>query len=109
MAEKKTAEERRIELQHIFEDILGSKNVYFQPPETQKLKYPCILYFKSNARAWFADDIKYIRRQGYTVTLVEYDPDSDLEERISEALTFTRTDSYYRSEGLNHTKLTIFY
>ena len=34
----------RLDLQKIFEDILGSKNVYFQPPESLKMKYPAIRY-----------------------------------------------------------------
>jgi len=30
----------RLELQNLLENILGSRNVYFQPPENLKLNYP---------------------------------------------------------------------
>ena len=35
---------RRTELQTLLEEILGSKNVYFQPPDTVSMKYPAIVY-----------------------------------------------------------------
>ena len=38
----------RLNLQDKLEEVLGSKQVYFQPPESLKLKYPCIVYSRSN-------------------------------------------------------------
>lgn len=32
---------RRYELQAVLEGILGSGNVYFQPPENLKMRYDC--------------------------------------------------------------------
>ena len=37
-------ETRRLELDADLRALLGSTNVYFQPPETKKLKYPCFIY-----------------------------------------------------------------
>lgn len=34
----------RIDLQYLLENILGSRHVYFQPPETVKMNYPAIVY-----------------------------------------------------------------
>lgn len=104
-----TEMDRRIELQQKFEDILGSKKVYFQPPETMKLQYPCILYFKTSTPANYADDLIYKYKQGYTVTVVDSDPDSEIPFTLLKALPYSKIDSFYKSEGLNHTKLTIFY
>ena len=78
MAEMKTEEAKRIELHTKLEFLLGSKNVYFQPPDNLKIKYPCILYYKSRPRHFKADDKNYLTRQGYTVTVVDYDPDSQI-------------------------------
>ena len=109
MAERKTEEAKRLELQALFEDFLGSRNVYFQPPRDKQLNYPCILYFKSTVHSRNADDKTYIIRQGYTVTIVDYDPDSQLPFDFMERFNLNRIDSSYRSDGLNHTKLTLYY
>ena len=40
----------RPNLQAKLEEILGNKNVYFQPPESLKLNFPAIVYKRSNIR-----------------------------------------------------------
>lgn len=47
---------QRVDLHRKFEIALGSKNVYFQPPESVKLKYPCIIYGLSKLPIKHADD-----------------------------------------------------
>lgn len=101
--------DKRLELQQKFEDILGTRNVYFQPPETMKLQYPCILYFKTNVPVSYANDSVYKYKQGYTVTYVDKDPDAEMPFTILKSFKYCRIDSFYKSEGLNHTKLTIYY
>ena len=34
----------RLDLQALLEDLLGSRNVYYQPPESVKMNYPAIVY-----------------------------------------------------------------
>ena len=38
----------RLTLQTKLEDLLGSKHVYYQPPENLKMEYPAIRYSKSD-------------------------------------------------------------
>ena len=38
----------RLELQTKFENILGSRNVYFQPPASVQMRYPAIVYSRKN-------------------------------------------------------------
>lgn len=109
MAERKTEEDKRLELHDLLIALLGSQHVYFQPPDNLKMEYPCILYYKSRPRLLKADDRNYLIRQGYTVTVVDYDPDSQIPYDLVENLKFTTIDSTYRSNGLNHTKLTLYY
>lgn len=101
--------DRRLELHKKFEDILGSKNVYFQPPETMRMQYPCILYFKTSVSTRYANNMAYKNTQGYTVTYVDKSPDSEIPFILLKSFECTKIDSFYKSEGLNHTKLTIFY
>ena len=37
----------RLELHRILNDIPGVRGVYYQPPESLKLKYPAIIYSRS--------------------------------------------------------------
>lgn len=48
----------RIELQSKLEELLGSRQVYYQPPETVKMEYPAIVYSKSNVKTTSANDTK---------------------------------------------------
>jgi hypothetical protein len=100
---------KRLRLQQEFEDILGSKNVYFQPPETLKMNYPCIVYFKTSIAVKHANNKVYKYDQAYTVTYVDKNPDSEVPYTILKHFGCTKPDSFYKSENLNHTKFTIFY
>ena len=42
----------RIKLQAKLEELLGSRNVYYQPPETLKIEYPAIIYSKSRINSY---------------------------------------------------------
>ena len=101
--------ERRLQLQSKLEEVIGSRNVYFQPPETMRLEYPCIVYFKKALPVNYANNKIYKKKQSYTLTYVDKNPDSEMPNTILHAFSFIRTDSYYRSEGLNHTKFTLYF
>lgn len=100
---------KRIELQQLLEAVLGSRNVYFQPPEDMKLQYPCIIYFKTSLPIRYANDKMYNKMQGYTMTVVDKDPDSEIPFDILNNFKYCRIDSFYKSGNLNHTKLTLYY
>ena len=51
----------RLDLQAIFEKILGSRNVYFQPPESVKLNYPAIVYAIKDIETTFDDNKAYLK------------------------------------------------
>lgn len=98
----------RLDLHNELIDILGSKNVYFQPPENIKLKYPCIVYYRSDIRPDWADNIPYQLYKQYKITLIYKDPDSELPDKIA-LLPYTRMSNHMVSDNLNHDIFTIFY
>ena len=75
--------EKRIELHEIFCNILETRNVYYQPPESVKMKYPAIVYSRSDINNTFADDKVYIQSNAYEVTVIDEDPDSEIVKKIS--------------------------
>ena len=66
----------RLDLQTRLESIPGVRKVYFQPPESIKIDYPCIIYERSRINTKFADNLHYIDKTGYTVTVIDRNPDS---------------------------------
>lgn len=98
----------RTDLHKILEEKLGSKNVYFQPPESVKLKYPCIIYSLNRLYNTFADDDVYNQSRGYRVTVLDKNPDSPIMDRVSKMQMCT-FDRHYTSDNINHWAFTIYY
>ena len=91
----------RLELQNLLESILGSRNVYYQPPESIKIKYPAIIYSRNNIDNNFADDIVYMQNHTYQIIVIDANPDSEIVNKISK-LPMCRYNRHYTSDNLNH-------
>lgn len=100
--------ENRIELNTIFKDLLGSNNVYFQPPPNIDLSYPCIVYERDNASYRKADNILYMYKQRYKVTYIDANPDSDTIEKLA-SLPFSSFNRHFATSGLNHDVFQIYH
>lgn len=98
----------RLKLQAILEEKLGSSNVYFQPPASVRMKYPAIVYSRSDIDNRFADNSPYSQEKAYTVTVIDKDPDSEIVDSIA-SLPKCMYDRNYRVENLNHDVFTLFY
>lgn len=98
----------RLELHEELVNILGSRYVYFQPPESIKMTYPAIVYERSDIPNRFANDNVYLQAVKYKVTIVDRDPDSEIVTRMSKFKT-ARFDKHYVIDGLNHDAFTIYY
>lgn len=93
--------ENRLKLQALLEEILGNGRVYFQPPPSIKLSYPCIVYSLDRINTMKANDSKYNLRKGYQVTIMDKDPDSELPDKmINQRLC--RMINSYPADGVNH-------
>ena len=53
----------RVDLQQKLEDFLGSRNVYFQPPENIRLKFPCIIYSYIVPKTEYANNLIYYHKK----------------------------------------------
>lgn len=98
----------RLELQAELEALLGSRNVYFQPPESLKLKYPAIVYSRSDIRPEYADDSVYTTTTSYDVTVIDPNPDSTIVAKIAQFKT-ARFNRHFTSDNLNHDIFKIYY
>jgi hypothetical protein len=98
----------RQELQDLLKEILGTDNVYFQPPTNVVLSYPCIIYKRDLSRTQFADNAPYQRHIRYQVTVIDRDPDSGIPEKVA-ALPMCLFDRFYTADNLNHDVFNLFF
>lgn len=101
MADRKT-------LQTILENILGSREVYYNPPESIKMSYPAIVYSKEQLDSKFANDGKYLNNTSYSITLMSRIPDDPIAKKILN-LPLTSYNKTFVSENLYHEIITIYY
>ena len=101
--------ERRLQLQADLEQILGSKNVYFQPPSSFQMIYPCIRYELDEIDAKHADNRVYTKKKAYLVTYVTEDPDDDLSDEMFGAFQMIHFDRHYTADNLHHFVYKIYY
>lgn len=100
--------DNRPNLQTIFENLLGSRNVYFQPPASVQMKYPAIVYSRKDFSTRFAGNGVYLQKPRYEVTLIDKSPDSVFVEKILQ-LPYCSFDRHYTSDNLNHDVFTLYY
>lgn len=98
----------RLELQSKFEDVLGSRNVYFQPPSSVRMQYPAIVYSRKDIEGRFANDKIYRKLPCYEAILIDKNPDSEFIDKILD-LPYCSFDRHYEADNLNHDVFTIFY
>lgn len=107
--EEEMQADSRLGLQRELEEILGSKNVYFQPPESVKVKYPCIIYYLTDAKIFYADDVTYNYDFCYEVTLVSKDEDLETIDKIQTHFKKCSYDSHYISDSMYCDAFRIYY
>lgn len=98
----------RIELQVLLEECLGSRNVYYEPPESVKMKYPAIVYTKSDYYYAHADDTKYSMQKQYQIIVISKTPDDPVIEKLLQ-LPYVSYGRHYNGDGLSHDVLTIYF
>lgn len=100
--------DRRRNLQELLVNILGSNNVYFQPPPTIQIKYPCIIYERTSGDSQFADNNPYTFTIRYKITYIDRNPENSILERLA-ALPMCKYDRFYTAAGLNHDVFNIYF
>lgn len=98
----------RLELHEVLCEILGSRHVYYQPPESIKMNYPAIVYSLRRIDNDFANDNVYMQSHSYEVIVIDKDPDSLIVDKISR-IPRCQFDRPYTSQGLNHSVFILFY
>lgn len=89
-------------------EMLGSKNVYYQPPETIKMEYPAIVYTRSNFRNVHADDSIFFSYKQYEIIVISKKPDDSVIDKLIN-YQFCSHNRQYKSDNLYHDIFTLYY
>lgn len=101
-------DQKRLDLQVILEMLLGTTNVYFQPPATLAMEYPCIVYQRDSGITKFAANVPYSHTKRYQVTHISRTSDSDVQDKIA-LLPQTLRVRFFTAAGLNHDVFEIYF
>ena len=87
----------------------AADHVYFQPPESVKLSYPCIIYQFKGIFIERADNGQYRRKRRYEIFVIDQNPDSQIPDRLLDVLPTARHDNHYTSDNLHHDVFTLYW
>lgn len=93
--------------QAIFEELLGSRNVYYNPPTSLKMKYDAIVFDRSRINNQFASNRPYIQSSCYDVTVITEDPDAPIIGKISKLRSCVH-NQHFVSDNLHHNVFTLY-
>lgn len=97
----------RSELHEALCNILGTRNVYYQPPESVKIIYPAIVYNKSSIETTRASDSAYTFNYRYDILVIDKKPDNRIIEELLK-MPYCSYDRHYISDNLYHDALRIY-
>ncbi len=90
--------------------LLGTlaDHVYFQPPATMQMQYPCVVYQQDYARTEFAGNKPYVYSKRYQITVIDRDPDSLIPDKIA-MLETALFDRHFTANNLHHSVFTLYF
>ena len=97
----------RLTIQSELETLLGSRNVYYDPPPSFKLKYDCFVYELRRMDRKLADNHKYLLTPIYQVTYITKNPDSPLIMELARKMNWNFMNSFTK-DNLHHFVYEIF-
>lgn len=98
----------RLDLQQVLEDILGSRNVYYNPPPSLQMKYDAIRYTDKVNWDAFANNKRYAKMNCYEVILITKKRRQELVDKMLE-LPYCSYDRTYKADNLDHDVFTIYF
>lgn len=99
---------KRLELHNKLVEILGSRNVYFQPPSNITMKYPAIVYSRKSIISKHASDGIYKQNTSYSIIVIDKNPDSNIVDKMAQVINVSHS-SHYIKDNLNHDVFTLKY
>lgn len=88
-------------LERIQDEVDGVHHVYYQPPESVKMSYPCFVYKLNTVNQTYGSDKPYLYCNEYLVTYITRDPEPVMVEMVK-PLPQVRYDRHFTANNLHH-------
>lgn len=100
---------RRLNLHEELCETLESKSVYFQPPQSLSMNYPCIRYALDEPSQIYAGDKNYNCTKRYDGVVIDRDPESNIPGKLLARFERCRLGKPYVADNLHHFPFTLYY
>ena len=100
---------KRLTLHEELCELLGSRNVYFQPPESVKMQYDAIRYELGGKNLIHANNRIYRNTNRYDGVIITKNPDTTIPDALLSHFEMCSFGKPYISDNLNHYPFTIYY
>ena len=100
---------KRIDLHKELIEMFKPNPVYYAPPESISLKYPCIIYNRDYIKLDKADDMNYSKNNRYQLIVIDKEVDNIFIEKILDKFKYSSYDRHYVSDNLYHDVITLYY
>lgn len=100
-------DQKQTKLHEMLVNAASPYPVYFQPPMTLRLQYPCLVYQLDRISARHANNLPYHADRSYTMTFITLDPVNTVKDKLA-LLPKCRMNRFYTAENMNHYTYTIY-
>ena len=100
---------KRVDIQEKFKFLLGSNNVYYQPPANLKMKYPAIVYSLDGLDVKRFDNTKLINKNCFSVTHIYRNESENLVETMLKNFEYISFDNRSIVDGIYNDHYTIYW
>lgn len=99
----------RLLLHDKLKELFGIDNVYYQPPNSTMIKYPCIIYKLNNVKVDYANNIIYKHLNNYDITFIYKKPADNIIDEMFKNFNMCSLSRVYVSDNLNHYAFSLYY
>ncbi len=100
--------DKRMNLQVELERLVG-RNVYFQPPASVQLVYPCVIYNLSTGDTKHADNSVYTYTNRFELIFIYRKPNIEIIEQVLRTFPMCSISRVYIADNLYHYAFNLYY
>ena len=100
---------KRVDIQEKFKFLLGSNNVYYQPPANLRMKYPAIVYSLDGLDVKRFDNTRLINKNCFSVTHIYRNESENLVETMLKNFEYISFDNRSIVDGIYNDHYTIYW
>lgn len=91
--------------------VNNTKNVYYDPPESIRMEYPCFRFELNNIDVRHADNYAYARKPRWSVTYITRDVEEieEVSRQMLDIFQYCNFDTSYRADNLQHSVYNLYF